>query len=424
METVELNKTGTKEKLLENYIKNKYGTLIHLSIGFFLIFFGYFSYSSMISQISSQLKFNNLGLISLAITYFVFSIANIFATKIFSKIFNSFKIGIIISSIGYIILVCSGIFPTSCTMDNSLIFCNNYGIYTISIISSIITGIFGALIWVGQTGYITQLCSQNTIGIFFGIFWSILYFASVISTTFTSILLKYSSQMNFFIISACISCFGSFILCLLPKSESYEINQIGNRKTFILLLKNNKMIILSIYSFSSGCIMAIINGTVYILVQNSLDLNIFSKNQINVKTAYVLIVQSSFSFLCGIFIGKIADYFNKVNVLIFSNLLFFLSLVILAITFLLKNYTMCFLSLALLGSVDVSMNCLFNIIVSSKLNNQLEGYTICRLFQGIGYVIFMLFAIFLRDNNYLIFIGICFLCQIFALFSLFKFKKI
>ena len=150
----------------------------------------------------------NTGATSLAILYGVFTISNLMAPKIISKI--SMRLGMFYGAVTYTLYVAANI---------KLIDIVLYG-------ASALMGTGAAMIWVGQGAFITK-CSNHfegtrglplnsKIGYFNGIFWCIYIFNQVIGNLTAALLFYYNvPTQNVYIVLTGFGVLGTFIFLLI-----------------------------------------------------------------------------------------------------------------------------------------------------------------------------------------------------------------
>ncbi|KAH7718534.1 Ion channel regulatory protein [Aphelenchoides avenae] len=131
--------------------------VIQLSLGFFFIFFAFFTQSSIeqavIDSYADQGKIiRHAGYISLAIIYGVFTVANFFAPPIVAKL--TAKWSMALSSLVYVLFHACFLYLTEISLY----------------IASALLGAVGSLLWSAQGNYLTLNSDEKTAGRNAGIF--------------------------------------------------------------------------------------------------------------------------------------------------------------------------------------------------------------------------------------------------------------
>ena len=123
----------------------------------------------------SELGFGNLGFYNLAAMQFSTMVASLFATVIIQKL--GFRISHSIGSIGITLWILSSALAASRKQqddpnigDHSFIYSDGF-IYFVNILTSIICGISGAILWISYGVYCSSCSTDATKGFYFGLFW-------------------------------------------------------------------------------------------------------------------------------------------------------------------------------------------------------------------------------------------------------------
>ena len=165
---------STKFEMELQTVKNL--NIFLLSFAFMLIFAGFDTLASVQPIIFDSAKnnasdgyvdgFHGDGYYSLAINYIIFSISNLFALPILSKIGP--RPTLILGGLCYALFIAQLFYP------------NDYLLYG----ASVIVGLGSALLWVPQGNFLTLNSDEDTITRNSGIFWNMKNFALFIGNIF------------------------------------------------------------------------------------------------------------------------------------------------------------------------------------------------------------------------------------------------
>ena len=190
--------------------------VIHLSASFLLLFTAFGSCQNVVSEAYTLNNYGNLGFYTLWAIYLSAAVCSLFATPIISK-FGSRK-SIQVGSFWYFVWVVSGILPIILESSST----TRIIVYIAMMLSGMIIGFGGSLIWVGQGKYMTDWCAPENKGFYFGLFWWIYMNSQVIGNLISAFILDIFSQIVFFSIMSGFALLGSisFLFLLIPQKQN------------------------------------------------------------------------------------------------------------------------------------------------------------------------------------------------------------
>jgi hypothetical protein len=80
----------------------------------------------------------------------------------------------IFGAFGFTLFPTMALFTVYCSENVPSVFCSEGIIYTNVILCSVLVGLMSANLWVAQSRIMTDLCSVETLGKYFGLFWAIM----------------------------------------------------------------------------------------------------------------------------------------------------------------------------------------------------------------------------------------------------------
>lgn len=164
--------------------------ILLVSVGFFLIFFGYGAAQQFIIPIFKTFGGETIALTSLIILYTTFAFGTILSPKLISK-FGSRR-SFVISSIVY------------ATFVFSISFGNQYLLYLVSFLQ----GLAGSMLFVNVGSYIIRVTKPKERGESFGFQTSLFILGNLLGTAATTFLLNFVTTQNIFLILSAFSFSG------------------------------------------------------------------------------------------------------------------------------------------------------------------------------------------------------------------------
>ena len=398
-------------------IQHKYASLfqiVMLGILFLFCRSTYVSYSNMISQLYQQEGYKYLGTISVMCVWVAFGLCSLFfAQFILQRI--SPKVGLMICSMNFPILVATGIFASACeNLDEGG--CHPALVYFVVILCSLICGTLGAVLWMSQSLY-TVLCSPpDKLALYLGIFFSLNQSSQITANILSLAALGNVTHFQYFLILLCIAIFFCLMFITIPSVDQPPkkiLSMLENFKKITILLKKPRIQFLSIYFTSTGVCIGFYTGYLYLLIQESLESGL-SRSEVNVKTSYIFILLGVCSFFAGLLCGRVAGKISMNRLIMFSIILLEASIISSMFAYYSKNFALCFVTGALWGFTDSFLTTLSNILVKIECGSGLEGYALLRFCTCIGVLVTCVFSMTLSGHSHYAFLLIMFILQMIA----------
>lgn len=376
----------------------------------------------MIGTIYSEMGLSSLGFINLMVVYGSCAFFNAFAESL-TLYFTSCVTGIIIGGSGYFLSLGVNFFTAFCSVysgkeDEPEICKMTSFLYLINIMASFSIGIFDSLIWGSQYQYITLISRPENRGKFSGFFYSIIQSSPVLGTVIPIVVFFFTENyMIFYGILTSLALIGLFSFSILPrvypevKNESTvePLKKIAHEfREMKLLLRRPMLLLLLPYFMISGFVMSFGYSFLDEIIQRCLPEDL-TKNQVIVKTAYVILLMGVVSTLSGNIIGRLTDlgsrsFWMKVDFVVF---LFMIALSGLLEVF--HNYYTMFLLGGLAGYLLATSWANSLAIVSNNYPSNMGGYTIMRVVQNFMIAVGILLDIALEKSPSWVWLLIIFL---------------
>jgi len=398
------------------------GKVIYLGFIFMFLFAAYNSAQNLVSQIFKQLGYNVLGQINLFTVYGVMGIANLFISGLKQRI--SYKLGFILGSTGYILFLCSGALATECSENQDASYCATWVIYFVNIFSSVVLGCSAALLWVCQGSYVAKCATDETKGLFTGVFWALMQMSQAIGNLASAVLISSWGQLTYYVVMSGLAIAASCLFLFLPNlNEEKKVNDVNaaslasqpsvseNWREVKKCLKDPTVYPLYAMMFLSGVVIAFYAGFLYEIIENSLASDL-SNEEVNMKTALVFLALGACEGISGLIVGRLLDKYNKVLVANFTNILIEIALVLSLLAVYEQNYTLCFIVGGAWGLCDNGTMTTIGTIIATEYNNKLELFALFRLWQGFGAVVGFVVAILVQGQPLYVFILVVAVFQI------------
>lgn len=421
--------TSSESPIEINQIANSSENLWKIGrLGFvFLILYSSTSaFQIMISQIYHQMGYSSLGNLTLIANCFSMSISSIFAP--FIAKFFSFKVSMFICSIAFVLFQMVGVFTSYCKTikERNFLLCNDNFIYFSNIFSAILLGFFAVILWICQSGYITNLCDHMNKSLYFGVFSCIFQLSIFIGSLMTSIIMKLlKDHLIFFIICVFVSFISTLGFLCLPHVETSNFIEKSslkeNNRELLKIFKDRKKISISAVIAFCGLEIGFWIGNLFRLVEITLTVETLTEEEVNTYTAWVFAFLGSSEVLGGLITGYLGDIkVKKYTLVYFANLLIFISFNLSLFMIYERNYTLTFVVAGFLGVGDCMLQVMINALISTEGNNILH-FSHSTLIQNMAVAVSIILGLMLDSSINLI---VMMLLQVILVFITIRYNEI
>lgn len=397
--------TSGKESSKTNQQPSYLYNVLYIGISFMVLFSANSITQNMISHMYKQMGFTNLGRISVLITYASFGIGSIFASHFKRKI--PAKVGLFKAVFAYLSFILVSTLTTYChksTPQLDGLICNEFSIYTLNLIFSVVLGFGSSILWLCQSNYVNDCTNESNKGTYHGIFLSLMQFSMFIGSIIAAFVLRHADELTFFLILTCLVALASVMLRFLPaidvKEEQLKPHEaqetiIDSARRFFDCYKKPAHYPVILSSFMSGLIIAFY-ATYFPSVIRETVLG-EPTNVINQMISFSFIGLGLGQTISGYCVGRIIDRFPnfKISEAIFGNAELALLLSFFAMET--QSYKLALLAGLLWGSCDNGAKTMSISLISSKFNGKLELFAGYRATQSFGIVFGSLCTILFSD---------------------------
>jgi predicted MFS family arabinose efflux permease len=393
---------GTKQATLALWL---------LALNFTLSATSFNSIQNLTSEVYDQLNYTTLGKFGIFSLYSAMCVGNFFAGKIIRHL--GYKKAIFYSSFFALFVNGANLMTVSCKNFPDLFWCDKHWIISVcTVIGNALYGGSAAVYWGAQSGYVTSISTLENRGSYFGIFNSVVNSSQLTSSIFSAFLLRTINQFAFFCVLTVIVILSCFLFSFQPEStliaredtlqqsESRELekqdeNVMENVKMVFSALSRKKLRPLLYIFFFSGVTPSVYITFLYRLVRAAVSFE--TDEELNSKTAYVLIMLGIGEMMGGFLMGKMCDKFKRTFIH-----QFLMSLVECAIFFSLiccfvPNYLYCFIMAFFWGWTDVSTLTMIPSVIMKDFPGALEIFAVYLTMQCIGTMVGTLLSILLQN---------------------------
>jgi len=390
--------------------KNLY-RVVFIGLCFMLLFTAFQSAQNLVSQIYKELKYDGLGQICLFSIYGALGIGNMFASHFKRKL--SHKAGMLLGSFFYTLFIACGAIASYChKYEIEALYCERSSIYAMNIVSAILLGSSGSVLWLSQSDYVNQCTNEKTKGLFNGVFWSLMQLCQIIGSLIATFVLGNTDQFIFYMLLLTFGCVSIVMFIFLPSVGNDDQSSASGKPTepiseslkkFFKTFLDGESYFISIITFLSGMIIASYAAFLPALI----EITVVSDDHayINKRTGFVLIALAIGEVLAGIIVGRLADMYNKTKLLNITIMIAETALAMTMAAYLSESYVVVIFSWFVWGFTDNTINTLASSTIGAYFNGKLEMFAIYRFMQGLGVVFGAVLTILIPTSKlYLFFI--------------------
>jgi len=390
---------------LEETRKANLFRVIYLALCFMMLFTAYFAGQNLMTQIYKQLGYDNLGPLCFSTIFGVFALTSIFSSHYYKKI--SAKTGIVYGSSVYVLFIFAGTVATYCDKYKpSTSICSASSIYALNIITAGFLGVGAAFLWLCQSTYVNACALEETRGMFNGVFFSIFQISQILSGVIATVVLGTMDQFSFYVVLVIFGGIAVTMFTLMKEPVPYgEVAKVEEREETInealvefgRTIRENKYRFLYMAIIFTGVGTSFYASTLGTIVGTTADS--VDPQVINKMTGYVFIVLALGAISAGITIGKLADKYDKVKVLIGTMIAVEIALFLTFMTSLQKSFPLATISGAFWGYVDSALNTLIVVIIGSRFNSSPQVFSAYRFLANVGATFTTICATFVPKDN-------------------------
>jgi MFS family permease len=368
--------------------------VIYLGVCFMFLFTAYLAAQNLMTQIYRQLGYGNLGQICFFTVYSALALASFVSTHYLKKM--NAKSGLFGSAMTYVGLILAGTLATYCDKYQSdSAICNTSFIFSLNIITAALLGFGGNFLWNCQAVYVNACADEKSRGAFNGIFLALMQTSQILSGFVATFVLGYADQFTFYSILLIFGIISVVMFLFIQSPIEYETKEKEisvipemtlneSVKSFVSTFGEKRYFFLFTAMAFSGVAVscyAIYLGTAVSSIVDSDNVNI-----INQKTGLVFIVLAIAEVAAGLTIGRLADKYDKMNLLALTLFINEAALVLTLLAVFLKSFSMIIVAGALWGYGDTACNTMLNVVIGSKFNANPKLFSCMRFFQSAGCV--------------------------------------
>ncbi|CAD8099590.1 unnamed protein product [Paramecium primaurelia] len=388
-------------------------SLIYMSLVFAIYLSATSTGLNVMTQIFEQKGYDYLGNISI-FTIFLFGMIGNFVCILYIRKLQ-YRHSFFIHSLGYLLFLISGLLVCHCA-DKEGGMCNSFWIYLITIISSAISGFTSSGLFITQNDYVAQLSKQSKkAGLYYGIAWAVLQISQVIGSLYSAFIIVQIKQFYFYCLMVAVATFGSlsFLFVSQPKqytqsivqlqeddkeiSNNEEMNKL-NPISVILTMKEFRVKCFIFPMMITGCLLSFQWNVMHYIIENSIDTQLLSDEEITKYTLLVMTVLGCCEVLGGIFIGVFNTYTPKYTSQLLQFHLISIALLLAIINTYEQKYGICFLIAILWGLVDCGTTSTLLAIIAQDWNDQIQYFGLFNFLQCCGGMISTIISIILSQQ--------------------------
>ena len=161
----------TKQQTNQPSGYENFGRLLQLSFTFFILFCAFFTTQNLTTFVLASDGYSHLGYYILATLYLSIAIGSLISTALMKKL-GTYKC-LIFGGFGHFSFVLASTFPAYKYdhPDSSSFFTSTGFMSFLLILSAVLNGFGGSIIWVAEGSYVASCATSKTRGFFYGFFW-------------------------------------------------------------------------------------------------------------------------------------------------------------------------------------------------------------------------------------------------------------
>lgn len=357
---------------------------------------------SLTAQSYESMGYPDLGFTMTLIIIFCYALANFFLGNIDQCIKNP-RHGLIIGNIGYLFFIFGCMITSLCDYSDVMTICDKRPIYTLNILFSMITGVWGVIFQRSQYLFVLQITNKENRTQCFCIFsgWQTgsQLFASILAFFVMS---SFKSHSVLFGLYISVNLFVFVLLKFLPNVGDHQMSNKANKSesfkeiieaTKTGLKSDNKLRCLTLYFLASGMVSTYSSSLVYQLIRPTLPKGL-TPIETETRTIVGLILFGLSSALFSLFFS---GYFKRVSLVQFGyRAEVAYTAVVVTISILLFSFKFYWLAMVVCFMFGIVVNLsgtVSNSIISSEYPGERVPYILSRSVYSFGGVLLLIFKI-------------------------------